>query len=187
MKGIVSILAVMLFVAIPTLGQNASSSAQAAPVEQSIEVVKFDIRAGVEFPASTRDVMMTEIVDELTKLKKFTLVLGDVAVAGAAKKEEPVTEAPAATDVETKLVLTGTVTQFNPGNRAARYLIGFGAGKTKVVAEIKLVERATGKVVLEKKVDGSVIIGLFGGDSNGATRGLAEEVASVTKKALFKK
>jgi hypothetical protein len=35
------------------------------------------------------------------------------------------------------------------------------------------------------KVDGNVVIGLFGGESAGATRGLAKEVAKVAKQKFF--
>jgi maltose-binding protein MalE len=46
-------------------------------------------------------------------------------------------------------------------------------------------DAATGNVLFEKDVEGKVIIGLMGGDSAGATRGLAKEVAKVTKKKFF--
>jgi hypothetical protein len=81
--------------------------------------------------------------------------------------------------------LSGTITKYDKGNRAARYFVGFGAGATKVVAHIKFIETATGSVLFEKDVDGKVVIGVFGGDSKGSTRGLAKEVAKVTKRTFF--
>ncbi|HRH40085.1 MAG TPA: DUF4410 domain-containing protein [Pyrinomonadaceae bacterium] len=178
-----------LLLAFTSFAQNEKNGNTATQTKQTIEVKKFEIKQGVEFPATAVDVMMAEIVDELKKTNIFGQVLID-APAEPAKtdkaegeaKPEPTTEPVAKT--EPNLVLTGTITKYEPGNRAARYLIGFGAGKTKVAALITITDKATGKVVLEKTVDGKVIIGLFGGDSNGATRGLAKEVAIVTKKSI---
>jgi hypothetical protein len=73
----------------------------------------------------------------------------------------------------------------NKGNSAKQCLLGFGAATTKVVAHVKFIDATTGNVLFEKDVDGKVIIGLMGGDSNGATRGLAKEVAKVAKKKFF--
>lgn len=144
---------------------------------QNIEVAAFEIQQGVEFPVDSLNVMMPEIVDELKKLRKFA----QVSSASDAK-----TATDAKTTTDTPVVrLSGTVTQFKAGNRTKRYLVGFGAGATKVVAHIKLIDAATNQVVYEKDVDGKVVIGLFGGNSNGATRGLAKEVAKVVGKNLF--
>jgi len=80
------------------------------------------------------------------------------------------------------LQLAGTITEFDKGNRAARYFVGFGAGRSKIQARVRFTDGATGAVVFEDDVDGKVVMGTFGGDSKGATRGLAKEVAKVTKR-----
>jgi hypothetical protein len=77
------------------------------------------------------------------------------------------------------------VKEYKAGSRAKRYLIGFGAGKTKVVADVKFIDMQTQQVVFEKQVDGKVMIGVLGGDSMGAANGLAKEIAKVTKKQFF--
>jgi hypothetical protein len=125
----------------------------------------------VKLPPESRDVIMTQVVEELTQLKKFKEV-------SDRREATPQPEGPT-------VRLTGAFTKYNAGSRAKRYFIGFGAGTTKVVARIKFVDVATGDTLLERYVDGKVWIGLFGGDSSGATRGLAKEVAKVTKKLLF--
>jgi hypothetical protein len=61
-------------------------------------------------------------------------------------------------------------------------MVGFGAGKTKIVAHVKFVDAATGNVQLEKNVDGKVWIGFMGGESIGATKGLAKDVAKLARK-----
>lgn len=181
----------MTFTAFAQIEKNGSSATP--PIKQTIEVQKFDIKQGVEFPATSVDVMMAEIVDELKKTNTFGLVFMDTPIEpaktdkteGEVKPAQTIEPTPPIQKAEPNFVLSGTITKYEPGNRAARYIGGiFGAGKTKVVAQVKVIDKSTGKVVLEKTVDGKVIIGVFGGDSNGATRGLAKEVASVTKKSF---
>ena len=138
---------------------------------KDLEVVKFDIKPGVEFPEEQLNGMMDEIVSELQNLKKF----GQVFRAGEAQ-----TDTAAAT-----LRLEGTVTEFKKGSQAKRYLIGFGAGKTKVLAHVKFIDKSTGNVVFEKDVDGKVVLGLFGGQSKTSLRDVGKEIAEVSKKQFF--
>ena len=139
---------------------------------QSIEVTRFEVAPGVEFPESYLVTMTGELAAQLTEKKKFRHVLRQGETAGDGSSGPT-------------LRVTGTVTEFQKGNRAVRYVVGFGAGKTKLKAHVKFIDAATGDVVWEKDVDGKVIIGLFGGESVGATRGLAKEVAKVTKQQFF--
>ncbi|HEX8649937.1 MAG TPA: DUF4410 domain-containing protein [Pyrinomonadaceae bacterium] len=139
---------------------------------QNIEVAQFDVKEGVEFPAENMTGMMDEIVSELQDIKKFK----QVTRAGAT----PVDAASAPT-----IQLVGTVTEYKAGSRAKRYLIGFGAGKTKVVAHVKFIDKATGNVLLERDVDGKVVLGLFGGKSKTSLRDVGKEIASVAKKKFF--
>lgn len=164
-------LVVFLLGCVPAFAQTAKGTADLKNKYESIEIVKFDIQEGVKFPPESRDVIMAQVVEELKQLKKFKQV---------ANTGETVTEGAGPT-----VRLTGTITKYKPGSRAKRYFIGFGAGATKVNARLKFVDAATGEVLFEKDVDGKVWIGLFGGDSSGATRGLAKEVAKVAKKQLF--
>ena len=168
--GFISVLFLVLLGCAPVLAQTNTQNTIKNKY-QNIEVVKFEIQEGVNFPPESRDVIMSQVVEELKQLKKFTQVsnVGETVPEGAGSTVR----------------LSGTITKYKPGSRAKRYLIGFGAGATKVVAHIKFVDAATGNVLYEKDVDGKVWIGLFGGDSSGATRGLAKEVAKVTKKQLF--
>jgi hypothetical protein len=138
-------------------------------IYKNVEVEKFAIAEGVEkFPDAQLDVLMAEIVDELKRLNKFE----QVAMNGAA------TEAASVAGMQ----LTGTITKYKPGSRTARYMIGFGAGMTKVKAKIKFVDSENGNVLFEKEIDGKVVMGFFGGDKNDATRGLAREIAEIAKK-----
>ncbi len=161
----------VLLVCAPVLAQTAAGTSAVKNKYQNIEVVKFDIQEDTKFPPESRDVIMSQVVEELKQLKKFNQVsnVGETVPEGAGPTVR----------------LTGIITKYKPGSRAKRYFIGFGAGATKVAAHLKFVDAATGNVIFEKDVDGKVWIGLFGGDSSGATRGLAKEVGKVAKKLLF--
>jgi uncharacterized protein DUF4410 len=138
---------------------------------QNIEVATFDIKEDAKFPADSLNAMMDEIVKELQDLKKFKQVL---------RPGETPTDSAAPT-----LQLVGAVTKYQAGSRAKRYFIGFGAGKTKIVAHVKFVDKATGNALFEKDVDGKVVIGIFGGDSKTSFRDVGKEVAEVAKKQFF--
>jgi hypothetical protein len=139
---------------------------------QQIEVMRFEVKEGVKFPSDYLATMTEELVTQLQEVKQFKQVLREGEAAAEA-------QAPA-------LRLVGTVTAFQAGNRALRYMIGFGAGKTKIVAHVKFVDRETGAVLFEKDVDGKVILGgAIKSESIGATRGLAKEVAKVARQKFF--
>ena len=138
---------------------------------QNIEVTRFDIEAGNEVPPEYLDELAKDIANQLRDTKKFKQVvaLGETATD---------TTAP-------MLRLSGTITKFKKGNRAKRYLIGFGAGATKMVVHIKFTDATTGETLFEDDVDGKVYIGLFGGDSKGATNGVAKDIGKAAKKEFF--
>ena len=138
---------------------------------QSVEVARFDVQQGVNFPQDWLITMNEAIVKQLQETKKFKEI----------RREG---ESPADPNAPS-LKLVGTVTEYKPGSRAKRYMVGFGAGATKVKAHIKLVDRATGEVLFEDDVDGKVVMGVIGGESLGATRGLAKEIAGKMKKEFF--
>ena len=94
------------------------------------------------------------------------------------------TEPPADADV----VLSGKIEKFKKGNRAARYMVP-GLGATSIKAHVEFIDPATKTPLCQDDVHGKVIIGVFGGDSKGATNGMAkgsgqdgQEEAAVTSK-----
>ncbi len=170
-RGVLFSLVAALALATPGAAGNQDTK-QYKKKYQTIEVLRFDIQPGVDFPADYLITMTEELVTHLQKTQKFKQVLREG-------------ETPA--DVEAPgMRLTGTVTKYKKGSRAKRYLIGFGAGKTKVAAHVQWLDRETGEVLFEADVDGKVLLGgLIKSESVGATRGLAKEVAKVTKKKFF--
>ena len=137
----------------------------------SLEIAQFTVKPGIGFPQDYMSKMQADLLNEIANKRKFEKVF--------ASENKP-TEFPGPS-----LRLEGEIIEYKAGNQAARYVIGFGAGKTKVVAHVKFIDSRTKEVIFEDNVDGKVIMGLLGGSSPGATRGLAKEVASKASDHLF--
>lgn len=165
MRSPITVVIVLTLIAVAT----AFAQAQ-APQTQSLEVTVFEVQKGIDFPPDFQAALVDELVKQLTETKKFAQVLKPGATAPDGK---------AAT-----IRLTGTVIEFQEGSRAKRYLVGFGAGKTKMRAKVQFVDVATGAVKLEKEVTGRRIGGVAGGSSMGAPHGLAKEVAKLAKSSF---
>ncbi len=154
------------------------ASAQTASIVKpydTVEIEKFTVGNGVEFPAKDLEELMGYLVLNFNKSKRFNQVF---LSTDAASSSAPVR----------RVKISGEVTQYSKGNRAARYLIGLGAGRTKLVAGIKVKDAETGEVLMEQKVDGHVYGGLFGGETDQAKGGLSSEIIkTMTKKGLASK
>lgn len=138
---------------------------------QNAEVVPFTAQEDVKITPEQLKALTETVVKELRETKKFKQVTAE---------GEATADASAPT-----LKITGTVTKFKAGSRAKRYFVGFGAGKTKMIATIKYTDRETGRVLYEYTADGDVHMGIFGGNSGGAKSELAEQVAKTAKKKFF--
>lgn len=66
---------------------------------------------------------------------------------------------------EKTLRLQGAITRLDPGSRALRYVVGFGAGRSKAQAEMHFVDAQTGQVVMVTADRRVAAYGVFGGDS----------------------
>jgi hypothetical protein len=157
-------LSVCMLLAMAAFGQ-ASSAKQPY---KAIEIEKFTVRQGVELADKEVDELMKATLENFRASNRFDSVtmVGDSAAVEAAPK----------------LKISGEVTKYVKGSRTARYLVGFGAGKTKLLVDVKLVDASTGEVVFNQSVDGDVTWGLFGGDSDKAKSGVADEIIREMKK-----
>jgi hypothetical protein len=135
---------------------------------QYVQVNRFAVEPGLDFPPDYQLTIDEDLNKVLWKIKGIKVL----------REGEPLPQS------EPVLVVTGTITKFKKGNQAARYLVGFGAGATVIGAHIKCFDAATKEVVLERDVDGKVIMGMMGGKSEGANNGLAKEVAKDIKEKL---
>jgi len=138
---------------------------------ENIEVIPFDVKPGIEFPNDYRTRMMADVVKDLRGINKFKQVLaeGEAQQGGNAST----------------IQLKGSVMKYKHGNRGKR-LIALGlAGDTKVVAHVKFIDKATGKLLVEADVDGQVYTGLLGGSPRGAPSGIGKDIAKIAKKVFF--
>ena len=137
----------------------------------AVEVEKFDVQKGVEFPPEYIQPLQDEILKQFQKWDKFKEVLRG--------GEKP---ADAAAPV---LRLTGTVTYFDPGSRGKRY-VGFGLGHAEVLVHIVFVDRATGETIISDDIRGILAGGLFGGETKNVTGEFAHQLITTTKLLLEK-
>ena len=77
-------------------------------------------------------------------------------------------------ETEGVLLLDGTVVSFEKGSRAARYLIGFGAGKAYCTIQSVFTDKTTKEPVLKLSFDGELSMGFFGGSSDEAVQAVVE-------------
>jgi hypothetical protein len=116
---------------------------------------------------------LAEQLDEKTKFTKF--VTNYTQAPSERWSESALSDGPA-------LVLTGVITEYQKGSQTKRYLVGFGAGKTRAYCLFRLVDKATGEVVFERMENGSVSGGLFGGSSSGAMKEIGQDIAKAIGK-----
>jgi hypothetical protein len=131
-----------------------------------VEVDRFVAAQGVDFPPDYQIALLEDIIREAKR---------------AAKGIEIVREGESAPPGRTMMRISGTITQFKPGSRAKRYLIGFGAGSTVVKAHVKFTDAASGAVLAEKDLKGLTWIGIAGGSSEGAADRLGKHVVAAAK------
>jgi hypothetical protein len=162
----------LITVVLPAIVLAVSAAASDKPIATKYEYVqvnRFEIAPGVDFPVDYQLAMVEDLVKQLENTKKLSQVM---------RQGEPLPEG------KPVLRITGTVTKFSKGSQAERYLVGFGAGKTVIVVQVKFLNTAN-ELLLDRKVDGKVIIGVMGGKSGGATNGVAKEIVKVAKDKFF--
>ncbi|HUZ45403.1 MAG TPA: DUF4410 domain-containing protein [Terriglobia bacterium] len=136
-----------------------------------VQVDRFEVAEGVNFPAEYLLVLQEDIVRQLQKSKTFDEVLRP--------GESPANPSAAV------LRLSGTITGFTSGSRGKRY-IGLGMGQTKIFARLAYSDRATSQALIVEQVQGVLMGGFMGGKSSNVTREFAKTVATNSKVVLGK-
>ena len=134
-----------------------------------LAIREFEAASDLGLPADFKAALDRHLVEQLLKTRRFTNVT--LVETGA--------EPPADADI----VLTGKIEKFKKGSRAARYMIP-GLGATSIKAHIEFLDPAAKTSLCQNDVHGKVVIGAFGGDSKGATNGMAKGVAKTARKSL---
>lgn len=132
-------------------------------------VQSLEVPAGTDFPPDFEEALRHNLITHLQGSGRFGTVSsiehGEAIRDGA------------------DIVMTGTILRFNKGSRMARYMVP-GVGATSIRAQIEFIDPVTKKSLFQKNVSGHVFIGVFGGNSKGATNGLAKDVVKVVKRDL---
>ena len=129
-----------------------------------VEVDGFASGRGVKFPSDYQTALVEDIVQDLKDQSKGTEVIreGEKTAGGGAVMR-----------------ISGIVTEFQPGSRAVRLVVGLGAGETVIKAHVSFTDVASGKVLAEKDLTGRVWLGgVWGGSSEGAADHIGNEIVS---------
>lgn len=149
---------------------RAQTPGDSAPYDV-VEIEEFKVRDGVEYPAEDTQKLSQALLNSFKQSRRF----GSVFLSSDTPESAPAR----------RVRISGEIVKYDKGSRAKRYWVGFGTGKTKIIADVKLIDVESGNVVMEQTVDGVVSMGLFGGDSDGAKGGLASDIVkTMTKKGL---
>jgi hypothetical protein len=111
----------------------------ADPDVSSVEQEEKHIASNAEYTQFARDT----IINTLKEKGTFSLI-------------ESLSSSPGSLSVETKIDL-------RYGNRAMRYMVGFGAGSGSIVCNLKLKDISSGEIKLEMESNSTLAIGAFGG------------------------
>lgn len=87
---------------------------------------------------------------------------------------------------EKTLVLDGEITRLAAGSRALRYLVGFGAGRSKAQSEMRFLDGQTEAVLMVTADRGVAAYGIFGGDSRDHLRESFDDMARNVGKFLVR-
>src|SRR5713226_5081096 len=136
-------------------------------IVEKFKVEPAAVKAG--FLEAQIPVMPAEIILQLVKKGIFDEVVDGSSTPPTQPGAQPPTE-----NGKAKLLLSGTVTEFEPGSQAERYLVGFGAGAAKLKMHFAFQDAATGKDILFTDHQHKFWIGAFGGSKNAATTRTAE-------------
>ena len=80
------------------------------------------------------------------------------------------------------LELRSVVQSYEKGSRAARYFIGFGAGKASCAVQCAFVDKASGKQVLRAIFEGELSMGVVGGSAKQAAGKVLDKILQYLKK-----
>jgi hypothetical protein len=133
-----------------TIGMISPIDAQTKPVKPLaayngiiVEAVTMDKNPRLaKFPAGHDSYLQKNIVTDLRKKNVFAEVIDGTRQSG---EPAPQANIPAS---DKRLILSTTIIDFSPGNKALRYTIGWGTGATKVKARFILRDAATGREVM---------------------------------------
>ncbi len=126
-------------------------------VVQKIEVGS--LAAGSGFPTGYEDILQKTTYSKLAASKLFRTVIDGTqgSPTGVAESKSSATAdaaAPASTS-EKKILLTGTIIGYDKGSRTARWMVGLGAGKSRVKVRFIATDSVTGQELWRTDQEGT--------------------------------
>ena len=82
------------------------------------------------------------------------------------------------------LLMHGTIIRYEEGSRAKRYWIGLGAGKAHCTIQVIFIDKETGEELSRTNFDGTLVMGVFGGDADEAVDGVIDSFMNYMKKYM---
>ncbi len=151
----------------------------------TIVVERFSVEknsATEEFPRGQEMGIQQNAVDRLLKSRLFEEVVDATDEASALAATDSVKNS------QRRLLLSGTVVQYDKGSRAARWFVGMGAGATKVKVRFAFRDAESGAELLRTDCQGKFYgwVAFVGGSKEQATNEAAGDVVDGLLRAIKK-
>jgi Domain of unknown function (DUF4410) len=130
----------------------------------AVQIDRFVPAAGIAFPFEYRTALVENIAREMSV--EFPTVI-------IVRQDSP---APAGQPL---LRVSAVITEFKPGNRAKRVLIGFGAGATVVRALVRFTDASSGQLFLDRELKGTTFMDTSANDAQAAADSLARKIVKL--------
>lgn len=112
------------------------------------------------------EIFRSSLIEKILKKKKFSRVLDSKI-----QKE--------ADNIRNALLINCTLVKFNPGSRAVRYLVGWGAGKAVFKVECVFLDKNKGEEIYRAQFESKLAGGFFGGNKKDSVKGSVNSIAKV--------
>lgn len=164
------------------LGIAAFSSVAAGAQPNCFQVSQFTVDA--EDVDSKEEARAAAIPEH--RLLQIQQAIAQELTASFSAAKVLVTESEKCPESSESLLVGGKITDFKKGNKALRYLVGFGAGAQKVQVLVNL-NTGDGKLVAEADIVDRKFAGLLGGSENKGIEDFAEKVVAFVKQSIAAK
>ena len=142
-------------------------------------------------PLATYGTITVALVDNDTYLDTHPQFMRDDVIAQMAKVEQYIRDKVTNFCVEKwsgtgskDLFVNIVLTEFNPGSKAKRYLVGHGAGTGKISYLVSIIDGQTKTTVASFEAWGEVKAGLFGGSMSQAYKAVTKTIIEYLKQQL---
>lgn len=186
MKNKIILIILFLLISTATLfAQNGNKEPSENDKRPSIEILKFDQEPNVGFPVEFYDEFASIMANKLKESEKFSKVV--LADENEIKVSDKIDLKNNKTQPEIRYHLSVTITHYSTDKAISWMLLGFRSQEI-IKVRINLFDKATGKVILEKKVDGSTSFNFqrIKTPRNITMTGVAKQAVRNIKKAIHK-